>query len=93
MADKTQSFVLAHDGSTSSFQQVLKGDRSIDALGRAVHDRKAGNTFVAINSAALQQVQIGVDESGATILSTELTCGDVGDIRSLTMTIRAMIAG
>jgi hypothetical protein len=37
MADKAQPLVLSHDRPAPSFHQVLKGDRSIDSLGLAVH--------------------------------------------------------
>ena len=62
LADEAQSFVLSHDRPASSFQQVLKGDRSIDLLRRAVHHRKAGYPFRGHQLGSAAAGAIGVDE-------------------------------
>src|ERR1700730_9068950 len=59
---KAQSFALSHDRFASSFQPVLEGCRSIDALGRAVHHREAGNAFGGHQLGCAAAGAIGVDE-------------------------------
>ena len=62
LADETQSFVLSHDRFASSFQQVLKGDRSIDSLGRAIHHGETGDTFRGHQLGSAAASTIRVDE-------------------------------
>jgi hypothetical protein len=62
LADQARSFVLSHDRPASSFQQVLKGDRSIDSLGRAIHHRETGDTFRGHQLGCTPAGAISVDE-------------------------------
>src|ERR1039458_10651199 len=62
LADEAQSFVLSHDRFASSFQQVLKGDRSIDSLGRAIHHGETGDTFRGHQLGSAAAGAIGVEE-------------------------------
>ena len=62
LANQAQAFVLSHNRPASSFQQALKGDRSIDSLGRAVHHWEASNAFCGHQLRCAAACAIGVDE-------------------------------